>query len=407
MENEIKNTLDFINNAMKTEKEQELKTYKDLFILLQRYDAFYKKVALKLPYHINVIDELYANENAHSRILAKLLQQKTSYNRFEILESFIEYMTEQKSASFSKIKIKNPIITQETERIDLWIRDNNYAIIIENKIHYACDQKRQLERYISKTKDKGFKDEQIYIVYLSPRCEEPDFQSWGKYKDIFNERYLNLSFNDDILKWLNEKVMPNLKLKDEFLRSAIEQYIDHLNGIFDLRTINNKMNMELQDFIKQELELNGTPTENIAKLKSKQTEINKVNNQINLLIVEITQENDKLFFEKCQKELSIKYPKLDSVYEEGKRTGLIVPIDDFTSVRLSISMEDKLYCQIDMDIFENQNLPESVREKTKHLLNISNKNNQIWKWFNRYDYEGVFNCFQDVMKILIQNTTVH
>lgn len=402
MENEIKNTLDFINNVMKIEKEQEHETYKDLFILLQLYDAFYKKVALKLPYHINVIDELYANENAHNRILAKLLQQKTPYDRFEILESFIEYMTEQKSASFSKIIIENPIITQETERIDLWIRDNNYAIIIENKIHYACDQKRQLERYISKTKDKGFKDEQIYVVYLSPRYEEPDFQSWGKYKDIFNERYLNLSFNEDILKWLNEKVMPNLKLKDEFLRSAIEQYIDHLNGIFDLRTINNKMNMELQDFIKQELELNGTPTENISKLKSKQAVINKINNQINLLIAEITKESDKLFFEKCQKELSVKYPNLASVYEEGNTTGLIVPIDNSTSVRLIISFEGELYCQIDMDIFENQNLPESVIEKTKHLLNRTNKNNQIWKYFGRYDYEGVYNCFQDVMKILIQ-----
>ena len=37
----------------------------------------------------------------------KLLQQKTAHNRFEILESFIEYMTEQKSATFCKIKIEN------------------------------------------------------------------------------------------------------------------------------------------------------------------------------------------------------------------------------------------------------------------------------------------------------------
>ena len=75
-----------MENEIKFEKE----TYDKLFILSQRYEAFYKKVALKLPYHINVIDELYANENAHSRILAKLLQQKTAHNRFEILESFIE-----------------------------------------------------------------------------------------------------------------------------------------------------------------------------------------------------------------------------------------------------------------------------------------------------------------------------
>ena len=32
----------------------------------------------KLPYHLNIIDELHINENAHSRILYKLLLYKMS-----------------------------------------------------------------------------------------------------------------------------------------------------------------------------------------------------------------------------------------------------------------------------------------------------------------------------------------
>ena len=220
MENEIKNTLDFVNKAM----QQEHENYKSLFVFLQRYKELRQKSEAKLPYHINVIDELRANENAHSRILAKLLQQKTPQSRFEILESFIEYLIEQKSTSFCNIKIESPIITQEIERIDLWVRDKTYAIIIENKIHYAGDKERQLERYIDKTIEKeGLINEQIFVIYLSPRHEEPDIQSWGKYKGEFKERYLNLSFNDDILLWLKEKVLPNVKQKDVFLRSAIEQ----------------------------------------------------------------------------------------------------------------------------------------------------------------------------------------
>ena len=31
----------------------------------------------KTPFHLNVIDELHANENAHSRILIKLLQYQS------------------------------------------------------------------------------------------------------------------------------------------------------------------------------------------------------------------------------------------------------------------------------------------------------------------------------------------
>ncbi|MCL1867602.1 MAG: PD-(D/E)XK nuclease family protein [Paludibacter sp.] len=394
----FKNTLDFINKAIL----QEQGEYRYLFAFLRQYEELHKKTKAKLPYHINVIDELHANENAHSRILVKLLQQKTPHSRFDILESFIEYLIEQKSALFSNIKIEKPTITQETERIDLWIRDKTYALIIENKIHYAGDQERQLERYIDKTKENGFRNEQIFVVYLSPRREEPDAQSWGKYKDEFQKRYLNLSFNHDIILWLKEKVLPDVKLKDVFLRSAIEQYIDHLEGIFSIRTINNKMNMELQEFIKQELGLNGTPIENIAKLLAKQEEINRVNDQIQLLINEITKEADKSFFRERQKEMSVWFPDYQSVYEEGTRAGLVVPVDNKTSVRVSISFDSKLYCQIDMDIFDNQTLPESVEEKTKHLLPLKNNNNQIWKYFDRYDYDGVFRCFHEVVKILTQ-----
>jgi hypothetical protein len=109
MDTEIQNTFDFINKFVERSN----------------------KVASQLPYHINVIDELHADENAHSRILTKLLQQKTGNMQFEVLESFIAYLTEIKreSEQFSHIKIENPEITQEMERIDLWIRDKTYAII--------------------------------------------------------------------------------------------------------------------------------------------------------------------------------------------------------------------------------------------------------------------------------------
>lgn len=37
-----------------------------------------------LPYNINVIDELHINENAHSRILCKLLQYKNDEGKYEM-----------------------------------------------------------------------------------------------------------------------------------------------------------------------------------------------------------------------------------------------------------------------------------------------------------------------------------
>ncbi|MDD3171882.1 MAG: PD-(D/E)XK nuclease family protein [Bacilli bacterium] len=397
MESKIKDTLEFIQKVIN----EEQNNYQYLFEFIKRYTGLYRKLEHNLPYHINVIDELHANENAHSRILTKLLQQKTTYNRFEILESFIEYLTEQKLSFSKNIKIENPIITQENGRIDLWIRDKTYSIIVENKIHYAPDQERQLERYIEKTREKGFRDEQIYVIYLSPQAEEPNEQSWGDCKDNFQDRYLNLSFCDNILEWLKEKVLPNIRLRDLFLKSAIEQYIDHLEGMFELRTINNKMNMELKEFIKQELQLGSNSIENIKILEAKREDIDNAKNLIQQLINEYSLKEDKIFFEKAQREMSEKYPELEKVGDGEKIMGFIVPLEDSISIRVIISYNDRLFCQVDMDIFEGQTLPNNVMEKTNVLLPLKNNNNQIWQYFDRFDYEGALKCFQEVMKILI------
>jgi predicted PP-loop superfamily ATPase len=84
-----------------------------LFVFINKFRQIYDKEKVKLPYHINLIDELHANENAHSRILEKLLKQKTHEGKFELLESFIEYLKEKgkENEDFSKIKIKEPKIT--------------------------------------------------------------------------------------------------------------------------------------------------------------------------------------------------------------------------------------------------------------------------------------------------------
>ena len=48
---------------------------------------YYKEQEAALPFHINVIDELHANENAHTRILTHLLKYKED-GKHVILSSF-------------------------------------------------------------------------------------------------------------------------------------------------------------------------------------------------------------------------------------------------------------------------------------------------------------------------------
>jgi hypothetical protein len=273
-EEEFKSSIEFSNSIVEVINNETI----SLLEFLDGFKKVYDREEKKIPYHINLIDELHASENAHSRILEKLLCQQEPINKnYEILESFIQYISEISGIEkdFRNIDVKEPLITQETERIDLWIRETNkYAIIIENKVNSAIDQDKQIERYINKTKDH-FDLKQIYVLYLPPTYgKEPGEESWGNYynSDIYRRRYLNLSFKDDILPWLKNHVLPNIRLKDIFLSSALEQYIDHLEGLFSLRTINNKMNMALQDFIKEKLGLKDNEPEKSLKIVQKKKE---------------------------------------------------------------------------------------------------------------------------------------
>ena len=401
----VKEALAFINRVFTQEADnkkeiiaQVFGSVKEFWNFLPKFMEKYRKEEAKLPYHINLIDELHANENAHSRILAKLLQQKTPYGKYEILESFVRYInTITKSVSFEKIHIKKPDITQETERIDLWIRDKegNYAIIIENKINWAGDQDEQLSRYIDKTIGQDFVKEQIYVIYLSPICDKmPDEQTWGDYKEDFKERFINLSYKDDILKWLTKDIMPNVRLKDKFLSSALEQYIDHIEGIFNLRTINKKMNMELQEFIRTELGLTGNPQDDIAKLAAKQDEIIKVNSQLQLM----RDNAEKEIFQKWKTYVQTHYPKYQQIDING--VGLLFPVKDKT-VQVTIGIYNgDLYYQVDTQHLTDASLPQEVIEKVKRLFFRKTGNNTIWSPLPRIAYDEAFSKFCEVIQIL-------
>jgi hypothetical protein len=223
----------------------------EVFTLVKDINDFVNAKKKNLPYNINVIDELHANENAHSRILRKLLQYQDSFYRYRILESLLHYISLlEGKEKFAKIEIQKPDITSEKERIDLWIRDNStkYAIILENKIKGAIDQDAQLARYIQSTRQSGFKDDNIYVIYLPSDEHEPADYSWKynnkNYKEFFKDRYVNLSFKSHILPWLKEEILPNCIIKEELLISAIKQYIDHLEGLFWMRPSQKKMIMD-------------------------------------------------------------------------------------------------------------------------------------------------------------------
>ena len=90
----------------------------------------------------------------------------------------------------------NPAVPSEA--IDILIKDEKKALIIENKINFASDQKNQLVRYMQFVEeDLGIKD--YFVVYLTliPGKAPPI----SRYSEEF-EKYKNRLLTTDILKIL-------------------------------------------------------------------------------------------------------------------------------------------------------------------------------------------------------------
>ena len=242
----------------------------DIFEFIKNFTAKKKKNASLLQYNLNLIDELHANENAHTRILLKLLDYESNQKKV-ILEEFLNLLNEK------LVNQKIPILddyrtTGQFEFIDgyIWSDSKKVAIIIENKINWACDQDEQIQRYIETAKQYGIDEKNIFVAYLTDtgikKAADYSFTDYTKkmldWKDPENQgRYIESNYLNDILPFLYE-IFDKLSFsKENILKAAIFQYIDYLEGRFGMRKNEKEYNMAMNSDILKILNLG----ENLSK----------------------------------------------------------------------------------------------------------------------------------------------
>lgn len=215
-----------------------------------------EKERQKLPYNFNVIEELHVNENANTRILVKLLSYNTS-GEYVFLKSFISMMSHINGVSFPLSQVCRPKIEYNKENIDCLIEDSSkqYAIIIENKINGAVDQDNQLLRYFDTIKQHGVNESNIYIIYLTlDGTKEVSSNSLpDKSRENLGERFIKMNYKGHILPWLEEYILPEIKIKDTLIESGIRQYIDYLEGRLNLRKTEEKIRRIMNKTIAEKL----------------------------------------------------------------------------------------------------------------------------------------------------------
>lgn len=250
----------------------------DLLNLAKKYAELFNKEKDNFPYRLNVINELHDDENAHSRILIRLLQYKDK-DEYTWLKFFVNRMKDYCEGEFD-IEISNPKIKTEHDtgdgRIDGFIwEEGKYAIIIENKIWNAPDQKEQIDRYVNYVNQHHeVKDENIYVIYLTlDGSKEVSENSLSDItKNNLGNRFITMNFQDDIIPWLEDDILPNCKVKEKCLGSAVYQYIDYLKdrlGQLDYQRQAQK------NALKQILEIMNV-SETYKDLKNKYNDVQKL-----------------------------------------------------------------------------------------------------------------------------------
>lgn len=187
-----------------------------------------------------LFDLANASENANTKVLKYLLQ----YNKCQFLNSFLDriglpkpngsvYITDQQKA----------IGPKKIGFIDLYIQYDDVHIIIENKIYGAGDTDKQLARYIATVNGVSDKDfdawydnpsvsKNTHVVYLTADgTKAPSADSLPERLEKLIT-YYTINYNDDILPWLEEGVMPNITYADDGMMIAgVRQYIAFLKQL--------------------------------------------------------------------------------------------------------------------------------------------------------------------------------
>lgn len=290
----------------------------ELVRLASDIQRLYQEGIAKLHYGANLIDELHANENAHSRILRMLI----AYNgggSFPVFASFLNLV--KKNCLYAKdLSVFSPQFSNEEARIDVLIKeyqaDAPYAIIIENKVCGAIDQEQQIQRYIEIVM-QYVSAENIYVIYLTRDREKEvsDISLTARAKEILGisdeseGRYIPLNYKDDILPWLEQDVLPNLPLKENLLTSSVQLYVDYLKGMFMLRENEQPILQNVYSKMRQELDIHSVNDsislyERIEFLKYSVESI-------------LSEDIDKVLDEHLYKPLQHKFPECH-IYEKNK-----------------------------------------------------------------------------------------
>jgi hypothetical protein len=222
-----------------------------------------KRVEIKsnpMPFNMLYIayQDIYGKEVLHSKLLAGLLDPNENHKFGQIpLKKFLVFInipyTELSEVSVETEKNING------RRIDIFVswkdRDKKkHAVIIENKLHNAADQRNQLNDYYEGITGKGYIVEKI--VYLPFNKSHKTFEHTDTHDEV-KKLCINIDANDIVNGFLHSIEQASdlsvdtsmLKQYKEFFECLINTKFTCMKAIEILQQLNNKDIFNLENLM--------------------------------------------------------------------------------------------------------------------------------------------------------------
>ena len=233
-------------------------------------------------FSFNVLDDVQLNENAHTRILVKLLQHP------EIGRSFLRMLGESFPDSGLKKLVEDsgedvPKTSCFSENVDARIRLKDISVLVENKVKDADDQDAQIDRYVEAEENKNGGKGLTFVVYLTKdgkkKVSDASFartrELLGYRSEADYGRFLAANYRDHILPWLRNSVFAWAKENGETtLGAGIAQYVDYIEGptLLDCRS-KKDATFEKREAVKEILQGKRLPFGDCVRLASRLAQI--------------------------------------------------------------------------------------------------------------------------------------
>ncbi len=208
-----------------------------IFSQLKLFELKYKKIEEASIDSFNIFSILRNSTdevNLHSKFIYELLNPNGSHRQGNLfLKLFIE-----------EIEIDFPYfgatLSKEKFKIDILIESNRKVIILENKIE-TQDHSNQLSSYLNRVKEIGYRDENIYLIYLTLFGEEPR-------EEKIRERVINISYSENIKNWIESCIKEVALLPT--LRESLVQYLSLINRLTN-QSQHKGFILEVKEFLLQ------------------------------------------------------------------------------------------------------------------------------------------------------------